>query len=588
MTSKPPVSPLGDPKDTRNLFAAIILSLAVVGGWQYYVEGPKQAAIRAEQAQQQLQAVTSNPDPTQAPVLPEVTSATPTAVPDAPVARADVLAQGARIKISNDNVHGSISLTGLRLDDLTLARYRETVDPTSPEIVLLSPAGTAQPYYAEQGWRAAEGVVVPDANTVWKADKTELTAGSSVTLSWNNGHGLTFERIISLDDKYMFTIEQKVTNNGSAAVELHPYGLVARNADPAHKSIYISHEGPIAIFNNKLVEHDYKQIAEQKIVKEDSTGGWLGFTDKYWLVALIPDQQAAISTRTLNVPQVSDHRFQMDYMAPVVTVAPGQSQSVSAHVFAGAKEVRVLDSYAEKLGVPHFDLAIDFGWYYFLTKPFFYALDMLAGIFGSFALAILAFTVVLKAVMFIPAEHSYVSMAKMKKLTPKLTELRETYASDPARQSQEMMAMYKKEGINPLSGCWPILIQIPIFFSLYKVLYVSIEMRHAPFYGWIKDLSAADPSNLLTLFGYLQQPILGAHIGLLPILMGLTMWLQMKMNPPPTDPSQRMIFGMMPIIFTISMSSFAVGLVIYWTWSNILSIAQQYLIMHRMKVRVFD
>ncbi len=576
--------PAGDPKDTKNLMAAIILSLLVIVGWQYFYEKPRQEQIRAAQTQQQLAAATAGTAPEQVPVLPEASSP---ALVTTPLSRTEAIKATPRVSIQTGNLHGSINLRGGRFDDLTLVRYRETVDPESPEIVLLSPAGSEAPYYAELGWRAGAGVVVPDAETLWQADKFTLSAGETVTLSWDNGAGLRFERKISLDDQYLFTITQSVHNSTATAVNLHGYGLIARTFDPAYSSLYLQHEGPIAVFDGQLVEHDYNEVAQDKLIKQDSTGGWLGFTDKYWLVALVPEQTAQLSTRTLHVPQVSDQRFQMDYLAQATLLAPGQSQSVTTHLFAGAKEVRALDRYQSDLKIPHFDLAIDFGWFYFLTKPFFYALDLLSGWLGSFALGILAFTVLLKLALFKLADHSYVSMAKMKNVMPRLQEIRETYANDTARQSQEMMALYKKEGINPASGCWPILIQIPIFFALYKVLYVSIEMRHAPFYGWIRDMSAMDPSNLFTLFGLLSwTPPSGLHIGIFPLLMGLTMWLQMKMSPPPTDPTQRMIIGFMPILLTVSLSHMAAGLVIYWTWSNILSILQQFIINRRMKVRM--
>jgi YidC/Oxa1 family membrane protein insertase len=585
-SSLPP--PAGDPRDTKNLFIAIILSLLVIVGWQFLVEKPRQDQLKLVQAEARLKdALVTQDTPAQAPVLPDVPSLASLSAPAAVLTRDEAIAASPRVKISTENLHGSISLQGGRLDDLTLARYRETVEENSPEITLLSPVGTVNPYYAELGWRADAGIKVPDANTLWQADKQTLGAGETVTLSWDNGAGLTFERKITLDEQYMFGIVQSVRNDTAAPVVLHPYGLIARNFDPGYDSLYLQHEGPIGVLGGTLTEHDYKDLAAQKIVTAESTGGWLGFTDKYWLVAVVPDQSAKISARMLHVPQVSPDRFQTDYMAPAVIVAAGQSQSISTHIFAGAKEVNTLDRYKDELKIPNFDLAVDFGWFYFLTKPFFYALDFLSGLLGSFGYAILAFTVILKLLLFKLADHSYISMAKMKNLMPKMTEIRETYNQDPARQSQEMMALYKKEGINPMSGCWPVLIQIPIFFALYKVLYVAIEMRHAPFIGWIKDLSAMDPVNLFNLFGLINwTPPMGLHIGFWPILMGISMWLQMKMSPPPTDPTQKFIFGMLPFIFTISMSHFAVGLVIYWTWSNILSIAQQYVIMRRMKVRV--
>jgi len=566
-------NPMGDQRDHRNLFLAIILSLAVLLGWQQFVEKPR---YEAQQAAAQMAA-----DPVNAPVAPAPASAEP-AVPAAPRERAVVLADNPRRAIQSDALHGSVSLKGGRIDDITLARYHEQLDKSSPEIVLMSPAGVEQPYYAEFGWRA-QGVAVPDQNTVWNAASGEaLAPGKPLVLSWDNGAGLTFEKKIEIDDNYLFTITQSVTNTSGAAVTLHPYGLVARDTPPNPDAMFLQHEGAIGVFEGKLHEDTYKDLASDAIMKRTTTGGWFGFTDKYWLVALMPAQDKPISTRALHAPQVGAHRYQVDYLDDAgIKVEAGATASSTTHLFAGAKELGLLDQYEKAIGVKHLDLAIDFGWFYFLTKPFFYALNWLAGALGGFGLAILAFTVVVKLLLFPLADHAYFSMAKMKVLMPKLQELRQTYANDPQKQSQAMMELYKKEGVHPLSGCWPILIQIPIFFALYKVLFVSIEMRHAPFYGWIHDLSAADPSNIFTLFGLLPwaSPL---HIGALPIMMGVTMWLQMKMSPPPTDPAQRIVFGLMPVILTVSMASFPAGLVIYWTWSNVLGVLQQYYIMRKV------
>lgn len=575
-------TPPGDPRDSRNLFMAIILSLSVLLGWQYFFEAPRQAKLQAAR-----EAEIASTGPVTTPVAAPGSPAGAT-LPAVARPRAEVVAEGQRLRINTDRLHGSLNLTGARFDDLTLARYKETLEPNSPEITLLSPAAAEVPYYAEFGWQG-QGVKLPDATTTWKVVSGALEPGKGpLVLHWDNGEGLSFERSISLDDNYMFAVTQKVTNKSGADVTLHPYGVVARTFDPAHKGMFIQHEGAIGVYDNKLHEDTYKNMVSDKLFSRSSTGGWFGFTDKYWLVALIPDQQQAVNVRSFHAPQVADTRFQVDYMGPAITVAAGTSVESTSHLFAGAKEVRLLDAYEASIGVPHLDLAIDFGWYYFLTKPFFYSLDILAGWFGNFGLAILAFTVVVKLLLFPLADHSYRSMAKMKLVAPKIQDMRERYKDDMQRQSQEMMALYKKEGINPLSGCWPVLIQIPIFFSLYKVLYVSIEMRHAPFYGWITDLSGPDSSNLFTLFGLLSwTPPSVLHLGILPILMGITMWLQFKMNPPPTDPVQKTMFSLMPFILTITMSTFAAGLLIYWTWSNILSILQQYVLMKRMHVKAF-
>lgn len=585
-----------DPRDTRNLLMAIVLSLLVIFGWQVFVEAPHQAEIKAQQAEALARVQAALPASDATVPAPTPSGATAVATPTAPQTREAALAADPRIPVRSDNLHGSISLVGGRLDDLTLVKYRETIDPASPEIVLLAPSGTANPYYAELGWSAAAGTTtaLPGPSTVWKADGTELTPDHPLTLTWNNGQGLTFSKTLAIDNQYMFTITQSVKNDGQDPVTLVPYGLIARTFDLKASHTYLLHEGPIGVYDNRLAEDKLKDLIADGIQSRSTTGGWFGFTDKYWLVALAPDQTAKLSTRVFNATQVAENRFQVDYMGEPVTLAAGQSSALTTNLFSGAKELRVLANYRDNLHLPRFDYAIDFGWFYFLTKPYFLALDYMARFFGSlglvgnFGLAILAFTVLIKLALFPLADKSYHSMAKMKALAPKMTELRETYANDQQRLSQEMMGLYKREGINPLSGCWPMLIQIPIFFALYKVLYVSIEMRHAPFYGWIHDLSAADPSNVFTLFGLIDWvPPGGLHIGFFPLAMAISMWLQMKMNPPPQDATQRMVFGMMPWIFMFSMSQFPAGLVIYWTWSNLLSIVQQFVIMRQLHVKVF-
>jgi YidC/Oxa1 family membrane protein insertase len=486
-------------------------------------------------------------------------------------------------------LHGSVNLVGGRIDDLTLVGYNETIEAGSPEIVLLAPGSTEKPYYAEFGWRG-EGVETPTSTTLWQANSNALTPDKPLVLRWQNSAGLAFTRTIAVDKDYMFSVTDSVANAGEAAVTLYPYSRVLRAADLNHLTTYILHEGPVGVLNDKLVEDSYKSLQEKEpVITRATTGGWLGFTDKYWLVALIPDQKAPVTTRVLHAEKLGSNRFQADFTGATQTIATGASAVSTTHLFAGAKQVRLLDGYEKTVGVPRFDLAIDFGWYYFLTKPFFYAIDFLARFLGNFGLAILAFTVLIKLALFPLANHSYVSMTKMKAVAPKVAEMRDLYKGDPQRMSKEMMELYKREKINPLSGCWPILIQIPIFFSLYKVLFVTIEMRHAPFFGWLKDLSSADPSNVFNFFGLLSfMPPAFLHIGILPILMGTSMWLQMKMNPPPTDETQKFIFGIMPWIFVLILAKVPAGLVLYWTWSNVLSIAQQYVIMRRMKVRVFD
>ena len=580
-----PLTPPNDPKDTKNLLVAIALSLLVIFAWQALVEGPKrEREATAREARLAAETVSPTPggdDPVGASGSVVVAEVKP---------RDEVLAQsaGERVTISSGALHGSLLLQGARFDDLTLVRYRESVEADSPEIKLLSPSGTELPYYAEFGW-SGQGLVLPNASSVWTASARELTPDSPVTLTWDNGHGLVFERKITLDEHFMFTVEQTVRNTTGEAVALRPYGLVLREVSKeTFEKGSFDFFGALGVFSNELERATFKELAKKGMVKAESTGGWLGFTDKYWLVALAPAPSERIDARMMHASKVNEMRFQTDYAGAVMTIPAGGQSSATTYFFAGAKEVRVLDGYADTLGIAHFDLAIDFGLLYFLTKPFFYALDVLARIFGNFAFAILAFTVLVKLVLFPLAEKSGVSMAKMKKLAPKVTELREAYANDQQKMGQEMMALYKREGVNPLSGCWPILIQIPIFFALYKVLFISIEMRHVPFL-WVPDLSAADPSNIFTLFGLLAWDAPSfLHLGIWPILMAALMALQMKMNPPPTDPAQKVMFGLMPWVFMVMMAAFPAGLVMYWAWSNFLSILQQYVIMRRLKVHLFD
>lgn len=573
-----------DPRDTRNLVTALVLSAAVIFGWSYFVDRPHRLAQeQAEQAsrekvvQEKIEAVL--------PVADEAAAVQPRAA-----LLAAEKAANSRIPISTESLHGSINLVGGRIDDLTLAKYRETVDATSPEIVLLAPAGTENPYYADFGWQSADGTptVLPGRDMRWQPDNTELTPSRPLTLS-AEANGLQFTRTIAVDSNYMFTITDRVENRGTAPVSMYPYGRIMRAVDINHPTTYVLHEGPLGIYNGTLSEDHYSDLLKNpEPLVRTTTGGWFGFTDKYWLVAMAPPQDQSMTARTLHASKLGENRFQSDYTASTVTLQPNESTSRTTHLFAGAKEVRMLANYEKSLGIPRLELAIDFGWFYYITKPFFYAIDILAHFFGNFGVAILIFTVIIKLALFPIANHAYISMTKMKALAPKLQELRETYKNDPQRMGQETMGLYKKEQINPLSGCWPMLIQIPIFFALYKVLYGTIEMRHAPFYGWITDLSAPDPTNMFNLFGLLSfTPPSALHIGVLPLLMGISMWLQMKMNPPPTDEAQKFIFGIMPFMFTWMMAAFPAGLVLYWTWSNVLSILQQYVIMRRMHVNAF-
>ena len=577
--------------EQRNLLLAIVMSLAILIGFQFVLP-PAPPPTQSDAPQQTTEG-------SQIPSL-STEPGTPggIAVPSAP-SREDAIGISPRISIATDSLTGSIALRGARLDDLTLKGYHETIDPGSPLITLLSPEGSAAPYFTQFGWAAKPGttVKVPDGQTLWTAEGGPLTADSPVTLSWDNGEGLTFQQVISLDKNYLFTVTQRVLNNGTAPVELAPFGLVSRTGTPEILGFYILHEGPLGVFNETLKEVDYDDLkddyqGQQVVVSQDTTGGWIGITDKYWLAALVPDQNSAVSTRFVYSQPNGRDRYQTDFLYTASMVAPGASQETTNRLFAGAKRVPLLEQYQETFGIANFELAVDFGWFYFLTKPIFHALHWLHDELGNFGLAILALTVAIKLVFFPLANKSYKSMAKMRKLQPKMMELRERYGDDKQRLNQEMMGLYKKEGANPLSGCLPILIQIPVFFALYKVMFVTIEMRHAPFYGWIKDLSAPDPTTILNGFGLFpwDAPDLGIlnilNIGIWPLLMGISMFLQQKLNPQPPDPVQAKVFLMMPVIFTFLLATFPAGLVIYWTWNNILSMAQQAFIMKRQGVPI--
>ena len=504
------------------------------------------------------------------------------------VSREEVVIQDNRIKISNDKLSGTLRLKGSRFDDISLKLYRETLNPDSPHIVLFSPSGTKNPYFAEFGWTSIDReILLPDHNTAWETKTRELTPLEPIVLKWNNGKGLEFIRTISLDNDYMFTIKDKVINKGDKEVSLNSYGLISRTGVPAEDTnfSYISFDGLLGVMEDTLEEVRYKDLMEEK--EESFTtndGGWLGITDKYWLSALIFDQESKdvktkFSYHNLNHKDI----FQADYLLSTHIVSPGESIETTNHLFVGAKEINTLDAYSEEYNIPRFDLAIDFGWYYFLTKPFLYILDFLNTFLGNMGLAILVFAFLLRLVVFPIANKSYISMHKMKLLQPKIKELSERYKDNRQKLSQEMMELYKREKVNPASGCLPALIQIPIFFSLYKVLYIAIELRQAPFYGWIHDLSMPDPTSVFTLFGLIDWPIPGfLDIGVWPLIMGITMYIQFKLNPQPADKTQAMVFAWLPVIFTFMLAHFASGLVIYWAWSNILSIIQQRVIIFRM------
>ncbi|MBO6834770.1 MAG: membrane protein insertase YidC [Alphaproteobacteria bacterium] len=585
--------------DSKNLILAIGLSALILFGWPYIQEAlfpsppaPPQVAQNTQGVQQPTAGGQTGA------VTPGVDDGVPTGAADmaAPVldsvTREQALEQAPRIAIETPRLTGSINLRGARVDDLTLKGYRQTIDEDSALIDLLEPSGSPKPYLVQFGWVPAEGLEVPNGDTLWTADGETLTPDTPVTLSWTNDAGVTFEQVFSIDRNYMVTVTQRLTNGTDTALAPQTFGRIFRSGVPKLENFYILHEGLIGVFDGVLEERDYDEMADKANGTErfTTTGGWMGITDKYWLVALVPDQANAVQATFRRTPRTAEGQYHVNFVNDPQSVAPGTSAETTGRFFAGAKETTLLDKYGEDLGITNFDLAVDFGWFYFLTKPIFYAIHWLHGILGNFGLAILALTVAIKLAFFPLANKSYKSMSKMKLLQPKIVEMRERLGDDKQKLQQEMMELYKKEKVNPLSGCLPILVQIPVFFALYKVLFVTIEMRHAPFYGWIEDLSAPDPLGLLTGFGLIdwQVPawLILFNIGLWPIIMGFTMWFQQKLNPPPADPIQQRIFGLMPIFFTFILGGFPAGLVIYWAWNNSLSILQQYVIMRRMGVAI--
>ncbi len=581
----------------RNMILAVVLSIVILMGYEFYTSKmypPVPAQALGEQATPS-KAPAGGDASTAVPTAPpsEINEAGGSAAPGAPqtaveplAKRAAVLAKGRRIKIFSPRLSGSISLKGARIDDLTLIDYRTEMDKNSAPIILLLPKGTPKAYFAEFGWVSVAGKAVPGPDTIWKTNSSTLGPDKPVTLTWDNGQGLRFSRTYALDENFMFTVTQKVVNTGSATAKLNAFGLVSRRETPKVTGYYILHEGLLGVFDGTLNEVKYKDIQEKGIIKESSTGGWIGITDKYWLAALIPNPKTRNNSRFVHRRVNGTDSYQVDFLGETQTVAPGKSVTSESHFFAGAKEVRLLDAYGSAIGIDRFDLSIDFGWFYFLTKPIFYALITIEGWVGNFGIAILLLTVAIKLLFYPLANKSYTAMSKMKKLQPKMKEMRERFGDDKARLNQEMMSLYKKEKVNPASGCLPMLIQIPVFFSLYKVLFVTIEMRHAPFYGWINDLSARDPTSVFNLFGLIPwTPPDFLMIGLWPLIMGITMWLQQRLNPQPADPMQAKIFAFLPILFTFLLARFPAGLVIYWAWNNLLTIIQQKTIMIRMGVK---
>jgi YidC/Oxa1 family membrane protein insertase len=578
---------MNNKEDSRNLILALVLSGLVMLGWTYFYGAPQMAAdIEKSQREQSSQSQAGSNTNAQAGGQTGGQAANPVAALVTGT-RADALAQSQRVPLDNAKMTGSIALTGGRIDDVVLKAYFERPKQQGGNIVLLSPETASEAYFADFGW-LGQGVNVPNGKTVWTAAASaKLSPATPVTLTWDNGQGLLFSREIGIDDNYVFSVKDKVENKGSGAVSLTPYGVVTRLGTPKVLGYYILHEGLIGVVNDELQATTYtdQDEAGQKSF-EKSTGGWVGITDKYWAAALLPDQTKPFIAQ-FGSEDAGRRAYRTVASHDALSIAPGASAESTMRFFAGAKEVRQIDGYEDSLGIKKFELMIDWGWFYFLTKPLFWLMDWFFHLVGNFGVAILLVTLVVKAIFYPLANKSYASMAKMKAVQPQMKELQERHKTDKMALQKDMMELYKREKINPVSGCLPVLIQIPVFFALYKVLFITIEMRHAPFFGWIQDLSGPDPTSIFNLFGLLPFEVPQfLHIGVWPLLMGITMWLQMKMNPEPTDPVQKTLFSWMPVLFTFMLASFPAGLVIYWAWNNFLSILQQYFIMKKYKVKI--
>ncbi len=558
-------------EDSKNLILTLVLTAAILLGWQFLA--PKFFPQLAEKP-----AATDKAGPTA--TVPGAAPAAPAAAVQKAVPLQQALGNGGnRIAIETPALKGSINLTGARIDDLVLTKYRETLDRNSPNVRLFAPGGTNQSYFAGLGW-SGEGVVLPDANSVWSASGSKLTPSSPVTLSWNNGQGQLFQIDLKVDANYLFTVTQKASNNGAGPVAVAPYSYVNRLGIPKDPDSWTIHIGPMGVFDGAAnYDVNYKDVdaAGATGVGKASTGGWIGFTDKYWLAAVIPAQNAKVNTAFRATDGLGGKKlYQANFAGNQTIVAPGKMASSQSMIFAGAKETPVLDAYTSAPGIAKLDRATDWGWFYWFEKPIFYVLHWLFNMVGNFGVAIILLTFIVRGLMFPIAQKQFHSMAHMRIVQPKLKAIQEKYKDDKPRLQQEMMKIYKDEKINPLAGCLPILIQIPVFYALYKVLMVSIEMRHQPFALWIKDLSAPDPLHILNLFGLLPfTPPAFLGIGILALLLGVTMWLQFKLNPAQLDPIQQQIFSIMPWMMMFVMAPFAAGLLLYWITSNILTIAQQ-------------
>ena len=563
--------------DNKNVFVAIALSMSVLLFWGAFFETPKNQI--EQKTNNQIQEKTENsitPSTNQAPSINQLAV-------EKKVSRNESINKSDRIRIENENIIGSISLEGGLIDDISFKNHKQKVEG-SKNIEFLNPAQTENGFYAESGWASiGNKIKVPTKNSKWKVEGNKvLTDKSPVILKWDNNEGVIFKKKIELDEKYLFKISQEIQNNSSQSVELYPYAQITRNKVPDDiQNFYISHEGFIGVFDDELKEDDYDDIEDNKIVRETNEG-WLGITDKYWMTVLVPE----VGKNFKSTYQYNDS-FKANYIINEPVKINANSSGVnSLRLFVAAKEVETIDAYAENQNIKKLDLVIDWGWFYFFTKPLFFVIDYLFKFSGNFGFAIVLITLAIRALFFPLANFSFRSMAKMKAVTPEMQRLKELHKDDKVKLQQEMMALYRKEKINPASGCLPVLIQIPFFFAIYKMLFISLEMRHQPFFGWIKDLSAADPTSIFNLFGLIPwDPPSFMIIGIWPILMGASMWVQQKLNPAPADPIQAKIFAFFPLFLTIILASFPSGLVVYWTVNNILTIAQQWVINKNTKVK---
>jgi len=551
-----------------NLLAAIALSVAIIFGWQHFFEKPRLVKLQEQSAVYNQQM--GNLKKQSANVEKEMV-----------VDRQQAIVANSRVQIKSELLSGSISLKGLRFDDLTLLKYKQEIAENSPAVELFSPSNSENAYFAEVGWWGKDkSVTYPDSTTNWQTDNAQLVAGSSVNLYWVSPEKVKFKVSISLDENYLFSIKQSVENHSARPISVQFYGLINKTYEnKPDNMVNILHQGMIGAVKGELQEYTYDKIKDEKKHSFNGQVNWLGITDKYWLAAFVPDQlEQYIANYNFAIKQSKD-KYQSDFITNEKLIESGGSFELTHLLFAGPKKVDLLDKYEEKYNIKLFDRAIDFGWFYILTKPIFNAMNYFYSYVGNFGISIMIVTILIKLAMFTLANKSYRSMKKMKKLQPEMERLKQLYADDKARLNQEVMSLYKREKVNPVSGCLPLLVQIPVFFSIYKVLYVTIEMRHAPFFGWIQDLSAPDPTTIFNLFGLLPfTPPSFLMLGVWPLFMAMTMFLQQKMSPQPTDPVQAQVMKFMPLMFLFMFSGFPAGLLIYWSWNNILSIVQQFYI----------